>query len=117
MGLNDQMEGFGIDTLAGNLDYNTSAPWLAWGPYLWADGTNARSDGLSWLVTDLQSDGTHPSAAGRQKVANLLMDFMLTSPQTQSWFAVPEPAGVFAVGLLLLSVSLLSLRRGVHPSG
>jgi hypothetical protein len=107
----DQMDGLGIDPLAGDLNYDTSAPWTAWGPYLWADGTIARSDGLSWLASDLQSDGTHPSPSGRQKVSNLLMDFMLTSPQTHSWFAVPEPGAVAAAGGL--TVSLLSRRRRV----
>ena len=106
----DQMDGLGIDPLAGSLDYDAGAPWLAWGPYLWADGTNPRSDGLTWLASDLAADGTHPSATGRQKVSNLLMDFMLASPQTQSWFAVPEPGGATAA-LGLATVFFLSRRR------
>src|SRR5688500_9800461 len=90
----EQMDGLGVDALAGDMSYDTAAPWVAWGPYLWADGTTARSDGLTWLASDLAADGTHPSAAGRQKVSGQLMDFMLTSPQTQNWFTVPEPGGV-----------------------
>jgi hypothetical protein len=48
------------------------APFLAWGPYLWADGLRPRGDGLTWVCADLQSDGTHPSPSGRQKVAAML---------------------------------------------
>jgi hypothetical protein len=35
------------------------APWLAWGPYLWADGVKGRGDGLVWLRSDVGADGTH----------------------------------------------------------
>ena len=88
----NQMNGGGIDPRAGNLDYTSGvAPWLAWGPYLWADGLNPRSDGLVWQRSDLQSDGTHPSQSGEQKVGAMLMDFMANSPFTAPWFFHPTP--------------------------
>jgi hypothetical protein len=62
-----------------------NAPWLAWGPYLWADGLTPRSDGLTWACSDFNSDGVHPSAAGRLKVANMLLNFFRTDPTTP-WF-------------------------------
>jgi hypothetical protein len=33
--------------VAGDLNYDTSAPWVAWAPYLWVDGINALFDGLT----------------------------------------------------------------------
>lgn len=76
-----------VDPRAGDLDYDTAAPWLAWGAYLWADGLVPRSDGLIWKCEDLASDGTHPSASGVEKVGRLLLDFMLVSPFAAPWFA------------------------------
>lgn len=61
------------------------APWLSWGPYLWADGLNARSDGLQWLAEDLTGDCTHPSESGKLKVANMLLEFFLNDTTT-AWF-------------------------------
>ncbi|MBS0197899.1 MAG: hypothetical protein JSR77_14180 [Planctomycetes bacterium] len=80
-----QLAGGGIDPRAGDLSLNV-APWLAWGPYLWADGLDARSDGLIWRCQDLEADGTHPSSLGEQKVGAMLLDFFLTSPATRLWF-------------------------------
>src|SRR5581483_2188461 len=81
-----QKETGNIDDTAGDLDYNSgSAAWLAWGPYLWANGSTPRSDGLSWVPADFQSDGTHPSAQGAQKVVTQLMNFFTTSKYTP-WF-------------------------------
>jgi hypothetical protein len=66
---------------------NPKAPWLSWGPYLWADGIIPRSDGLVWLQTDFRSDdGTHPSAAGQKKVAELLLNFFTTDATAKNWF-------------------------------
>lgn len=63
--------------------------WLSWGPYLWAKGDSARSDGLVWLPSDFVADGTHPSTTGRQKVAQLLLQFFSTDETTRPWFLKP----------------------------
>jgi len=63
------------------------SPWMAWGPYLWADGLKGRMDGkVVWKREDLGPDGTHPSILGREMVARLLMDFLKTDPTSRSWF-------------------------------
>jgi hypothetical protein len=74
------------DALAGDLRPGIVAPWLAWGPYLWANGTTPRSDGLTWVLSDFQSDFTHPNTSARQKVGSMLLDFMKTSPHSACWF-------------------------------
>lgn len=81
----DQIEG------KSELNYNPAkgvvrAPWIVWGPYLWADGLKARQDGLVWKREDLGPDGTHPSILGREKVARLLMDFLRKDPTSRPWF-------------------------------
>ncbi len=68
------------------------APWIAWGPYLWADGLVPRADALTWECSDFASDGVHPALSGRQKVAALLDDFFRTDATARSWFlAAPTP--------------------------
>lgn len=87
---------------------NARAPWLAWGPYLWADGTVPRSDGFSWDCSDFQSDGTHPSTSGRQKVANALLSFFKTNPTTTVWFLKPTPVSTEQLDLALLESFVLN---------
>jgi hypothetical protein len=70
------------------------APWLAWGPYLWADGMKPRPDGLIWECRDFQNDGTHPAPAGRTKVANLLLTFFKSEATATSWFLRKNTTGV-----------------------
>lgn len=75
--------------LAGALTYDGSAaaaPWIAWGPYLWADGLRGRGDGLAWACSDFNSDGTHPSETGRQKVASRLLEFVRSDPTAREWY-------------------------------
>jgi hypothetical protein len=62
------------------------APWLSWGPYLWANGTRANGDGLAYEETDFGNDGTHPSESGRRKVAQMLLRFFRTDSTTRWWF-------------------------------
>jgi hypothetical protein len=62
------------------------APWLSWGPYLWANGTTKRADGFFYAQTDFGPDGTHPSAAGQMKAAGLLVQFLRTDTTTRPWF-------------------------------
>ena len=80
-----------IDPVAGDVDDTTVAPWLGWGPYLWADGTTPRSDGLTWDCSEfLVNEGAHLQQFAIRKVGAMLLDFLKTSPVTQTWFpAVP----------------------------
>jgi len=61
------------------------APWIAWGPYLWTDGTKGRADGFVWQREDCGPDGTHPSDSGRRKVAERLLDFLKHEPTAKPW--------------------------------
>jgi len=64
------------------------APLLLWGPYLWADGVTPRkADKLVYTREDLGPDGTHPSQAGREKVARLMLEFFAGDELAKPWFA------------------------------
>lgn len=75
-----------VDTALAFEGGNARAPWLAWGPYLWGDGLNPRSDGLVWEREDFVADGTHPSESGRAKVARMLVDFFHLDPLARTWY-------------------------------
>jgi hypothetical protein len=80
-----------IDARAGDLG-PAAAPWLAWSAYLWADGLNPRSDGLTWARSELEGDGTHPAQAAEQKVGSMLLAFFKSDATSKSWFlAAPPP--------------------------
>lgn len=76
----------------GNLNFDPAkgtvvAPLILWGPYIWADGLSARSDGFTWLCSDLESDFIHPSPTGGvPKVADQLLAFFKTDPTAIPWF-------------------------------
>jgi len=113
----NQMNGGPIDPIAGDLDYHSVAPWIAWGPYLWADGTTPRSDGLTYQCADLQNDGTHPAVGGETKVGSLLLNFMLTSPFATPWFRRCEPGDLnrdFLVDVADISIFTTTL---LNPTG
>ena len=98
--LNQADRGGPPDPIAGTLTY-TNSPWIAWGPYIWADGSIPRSDGLTWCAgslsanppcsgeQDYQTDLLHPNATGQTKVADMLWKFFSTSAYTTPWFLGP----------------------------
>lgn len=81
-----------------DLNYDSSrgdvrAPWLAWGPYLWADGLAPRSDGLTWACSQYADDGTHPApgaGGARESVAQMLMRFFKSDATAAPWFLSPH---------------------------
>ncbi|MEA2707163.1 MAG: hypothetical protein QOH22_1951 [Gemmatimonadaceae bacterium] len=83
----NEVRGLPINPHAGTLSYTKKlAPLIMWGPYLWANGTAPRSDGVVWNKVDFEEDGTHPSQSGESKAAGLLMDFFKSSPYARCWF-------------------------------
>jgi hypothetical protein len=79
-----------------------TSPWIAWGPYPWADGLTPRSDGLTWACHEYSADGTHPGVLARFKVAAMLDGFLRTDTTSVPWYTVTTPhsvrAAVFAYG-------------------
>jgi hypothetical protein len=87
----NEMRGLPANSRAGSLNYaEKSAPLIVWAPYLWADGTNPRSDGLVWNRADFEEDGTHPSQNGESKVGVILLEFFKNSPYTKCWFVANQ---------------------------
>ena len=83
--------GFLWDTRISDVDYEKGvAPWVAWGPYLWANGTMPRSDGLTWERDDFVSDGASLSEKGAHKGATMLFDFLLQEPTATTWYRAPN---------------------------
>src|SRR5262245_57608760 len=103
------------------------APWLSWGPYLWADGLTPRSDGLTWECSGWTArECAHQYAAGRLKVADSLLAFVRRDAATAPWYTVPgtlgAPRPADPTGVLSLSVAPNPTRGGagitlVAPAG
>jgi len=86
--------GFAVKRLVERRVREPSArPWIGWGPYLWADGTKARVDGLTWACSDVQNDGVHPGPTGEAKVAQQLQAFFNGSEFTTWYRGEPSGAG------------------------
>ncbi len=108
----NQMETGVVDSQAGNLSYATStAPWIAWGPYIWANGTATSSEGVSWDTRDFQTGGMLVNTTGTLKVRNKLWDFFMYSPYT-SWFSTSTPLALPD----LINSTYLGLRGGLYPN-
>jgi hypothetical protein len=108
----NQMRGGGIDPVAGDLDYNSVAPWIVWerladtaslagSTYTWANSSTstglpyANSDGVIWPDNSgqdyFESNGQHPDSWGICQVATLLLNYFSRSDFTKGWFlALPN---------------------------
>jgi Cu/Ag efflux protein CusF len=63
------------------------APWLSWGPYLWANPAYKRADGFSYAESDFTpNDGTHLTAAGQDKIGRLMVQFFQNDTTSRTWF-------------------------------
>ena len=63
------------------------APWLSWGPYLWANGAVKRKDGFNFQPSDFrENDRMHHSPQGQAKMGRQLLRFFKTDPTTRGWF-------------------------------
>jgi hypothetical protein len=73
-----------------NFDPNkgdVKAPWLSWGPYIWANGDHARKDGFVFAYDDFRdNDRMHHSAQGMQKMGAELLRFFKTDATGKPWF-------------------------------
>ncbi len=85
--------------LAGDPDLNfdpargpVKAPWLSWGPYLWANGEHKRGDGFSFRLDDYREDDRmHHSADGIKKMGGVLLRFFKIDATTKGWFVKTVP--------------------------
>lgn len=62
------------------------APWVDWGPYLWADGVIPNADGLTYLLEDFENDLVHLSVSGEQKSMALLSAFLNENQTVVPWY-------------------------------
>ncbi len=80
-----------------------NSPWLAWGIYMWSDGSMPQATNPNIFLNcpvDFQNDGTHPSVAGAQKVGGWLLNFFSTDSTATSWF---RGTGCIAAGVEKIS--------------
>jgi hypothetical protein len=63
-----------------------NAPWLSWGPYLWANPVSGAPTEMPMAPGDFAQDGTHESASGQAKVGRLLLEFFKSDSTTRPWF-------------------------------
>jgi hypothetical protein len=87
-----QMENGGEvqDARAGDLNYQSGvAPWIAWGPYTWSNGSKGRERGPSWVQADFEpsapSLGTFFSVNGQSKASLSLLHHLTLSPFAKCW--------------------------------
>jgi len=70
---------------------DVKAPWLSWGPYLWANGDVKRKDGFSFQLDDFrENDRMHHSPQGQKKIGRQLLGYFRSDPTARRWFVKAE---------------------------
>ena len=74
--------------------FQTELPFIDWATSFWADGKNARSDGLSYdCNTDYGSDGLHLSELGERKAGEVLFNYFKQDTVSKYWFYEQKMTG------------------------
>ncbi|MBK6292316.1 MAG: hypothetical protein IPF59_11325 [Ignavibacteria bacterium] len=73
---------------------HASLPALVWSSYLWADGTTANSNGLSWECSDFESDGYSLTVSGSVKAGRSLHASFAQDQLSKGWFTSPTAVSV-----------------------
>ncbi|MFM9945600.1 MAG: T9SS type A sorting domain-containing protein [Bacteroidia bacterium] len=70
--------------------FPSELPFIDWATSFWADGKNARSDGLSYdCNTDYGGDGLHLSEQGERKAGVILFNYFKNDTVSKYWFYQP----------------------------
>ncbi|MFI5171132.1 MAG: T9SS type A sorting domain-containing protein [Chitinophagales bacterium] len=99
------------------------APYMVWGPPLWADGMEPRAyDGLTWNCnTEFTPDGGgyHLTDMGKDKLANILLNFFRTDTLSKSWFMDGpkwvncDPVGRYADGSIIVPEDIIVTKEDI----
>jgi hypothetical protein len=110
--IEDQISG---DTSLVYKGVSANSPWLSWGAYVWADGILPRLDGLTWVCSDFNPDGTHPDTSGIVKVASRLFTFFSTDETTKPWFLKNMTVNIYTglEGFMVQATSNLRMKDSV----
>ena len=110
------------ERLAASSGGASPAPWIAWGPYLWAAGAQPRSDGLTWQPSHFLVNGRQLSTAGAGQSARKLLEFLHLSAQARSWYLEDpgpgclQPAMVSAFGASRVGEGAPALAASALPT-
>ncbi len=82
-----------LDQIEGNSGIaSDNIPVLLWGPYLWTNGESPRDDGFTWKADYFGEQAIHPSQSGRERFAELFVEFLHTNELAKPWYTRAQTA-------------------------
>lgn len=75
-------EGHALNTWLRESAQSVQGVWFGWGPYIWAPAcdTGTNGTGMCYVRDDFVTDGVHPSASGRLKIATAIHQRLRQEP-------------------------------------